>query len=45
MSLARHGSYPVVGPAPVTGEPVVWVCAGGVKQSYSEDTLCTFMSA
>ncbi|GLC67624.1 hypothetical protein PLESTF_000584100 [Pleodorina starrii] len=45
MSLARHGQYPVVGPAPKSGAPVVYVCAGGIKQSYSEDTICTYMTA
>ncbi|EFJ47821.1 hypothetical protein VOLCADRAFT_104910 [Volvox carteri f. nagariensis] len=48
MSLARHGAFPVVGPRP-KGKPgtgdVVFVCAGGIKQSYSEDTLCTYMDA
>ncbi|GLC42880.1 hypothetical protein PLESTM_001393000 [Pleodorina starrii] len=44
MSLARHGAYPVVGPAPNSTAPVVYVCAGGIKQSFSENTLCTYMT-
>ncbi|GLC59024.1 hypothetical protein PLESTB_001434100 [Pleodorina starrii] len=44
MSMARHGQYPVVGPAPNSTELVVYVCAGGEKQSFSEDTICTYMS-